>query len=72
MVPDTFIYSGRTIHTVSDDLGVTVGRGFSRIGTSRQTNLLGPLQRHELTGVRGTFELNSATGQWETITLFPQ
>lgn len=63
---------GETVLTVTDDMGSTVGRGYSRIGSSRQVDVAGPLQRQELSGVRGTYELNPTTGEWETITLFPQ
>ncbi|MDD9939915.1 MAG: hypothetical protein OXU20_02520, partial [Myxococcales bacterium] len=54
-------------------VGFDAGRGFSRIGGVRhRPGTQGPLRRHDgLDHVSGHYRLNPQTGEWDTITLFP-
>lgn len=68
---------GATIVTVkpSDvgDLGVGLGRGFERLaGSKLQPDLQGaPNMVPNLRSVQATYEFNSLSKSWETITIFP-
>ena len=68
---------GQTFVTVKPadvgDLGVSLGRGFERIGGSKlNPGLQGaPRKLSDLRSVQATYELNPVTKKWETITIFP-
>lgn len=57
------------------DVGFDAGRSYSRVGPSQQTPTSpsqGPLQRTDgVTRVTGTYVKNPNTGEWETVTLYP-
>ena len=63
-----------TSHTITFDVGDDVGRGYRRIGSANPNNVgrNGPPERVDgLTHAQARVELNQATGEWETITMFP-
>ncbi|MDD1510153.1 hypothetical protein [Pseudomonas sp. CNPSo 3701] len=68
---------GATIVTVKPadvgDLGISLGRGFERVGGSKlNPELMGaPRKVNDLRSVQATYELNPVTKKWETITIFP-
>ncbi|MNL40007.1 hypothetical protein D3C87_1623230 [compost metagenome] len=55
------------------DLGVNLGRGFSRIGSSSYNpNLQGPIQRIDgLQKVDAVYKWSSVENRWLTDTIFP-
>jgi len=57
------------------DVGFDAGRSYSRVGPSQQSPASpsqGPLQRTDgVTRVTGTYVKNPNTGEWETVTLYP-
>jgi len=59
--------------SVVGDMGVDLGRGYVRLGGSKfSPDLQGASQLiNNLRSVQGTYAFNPATGQWETVTLFP-
>ena len=63
-----------TSHTITFYVGENVGRGYRRIGPAKPNNVVrnGPPERVDsLTHAQARVELNQATGEWETITMFP-
>jgi hypothetical protein len=55
------------------DVGIDLGRGYSRIGGSKQPDLQGPLElRKGITKATAVYEKNAATGEWQTITIYPE
>ena len=55
------------------DLGMNLGRGFERVaGSKLQPDLQGaPRLVSDLRSVQATYEYNSASKTWETVTIFP-
>lgn len=64
------------VEVTSNNLGVNLGRGYQAVGSTNSQratpNRPGPVRRVDnLQRATARYELNRATGQWETVTIFP-
>lgn len=65
--------SATVIKVTRVDVGMDVGRGYSRITNRPNPDTQGPLQYHRsITNVTAVYEKNLTTGVWETITIYPE
>lgn len=67
--------TAKTVPVKNAEVGFDAGRSYSRVGPANQNPTQptqGPLQRTDgVSKVSGFYEKNPVTGEWETVTLFP-